>query len=371
MLELRHTLHRTPERGHEEYRTTEIIAGMLSDNGVEPSLRSTGTGLWADVGPPPKVAFRADIDALPIDEPEDHDPRSANPGWMHACGHDAHAAVAVGIAIVMSQLDLPHGVRFIFQPAEERMPGGAGILVSEGLVDGLESIIAFHVNPTLEPGAIGVRSGAITASADGFTILLEGPGGHTSRPHNTTDLVAVAAHVVTALPNAIREAVDAHIPVVTAFGAIHGGDAANVIPSRVELRGTVRTGDRTLWGEMGGLFDSVLRLIVAGTGATYQLRYVQGVAPVLNDPQIVEVASRGIRRILGDQAVVPVEMSMGGEDFFEYLDRIPGALLRLGTRSGGGDIHSATFRVNDAALPFGVTAGCAALLELLGTVRSS
>jgi amidohydrolase len=285
---------------------------------------------------------------------------------MHACGHDVHAAVAVGIALAWSRLGSPGGIRVIFQPAEERMPGGAGVLVSEGVLDGLESIIAFHVNPTLEPGTIGIRAGPVTASADGFSIVLEGPGGHTSRPERTVDLVSVAAELVLALPSEIRRAVDPAIPVVTAFGSVHGGDAPNVIPTTVTLRGTVRTGDRDLWGEMGELVDRAVARHVSGTGASYSLKYTQGVAPVMNDPGVVATVARGITKYLGEEAVVPVEMSMGGEDFFEYLDHVPGALLRLGTGSGSGDIHSATFVADDRAVPIGVTAGVAALIELLG-----
>jgi amidohydrolase len=359
---LRRTLHRVPEPGHQEFRTTELLAESLAANGVEPRLRASGTGLWAESGPGPTVGFRADIDGLPIVEPEDHDPRSENPGWMHACGHDAHAAIGVGIAIVMARLG--ESFRFLFQPAEEKMPGGARMLVEEGLVDDLSAIIAFHVDPFLEPGKVGIKSGPITASADGLRILLEGPGGHTSRPHNTVDLVAAAARVVTSLPAAIREAVDPDIPVVTAFGAVHGGDASNVIPTRIELRGTVRTGDRALWGGMGSLVDRVLAPIVAATGAEYTLDYVPGVAPVINDEGVISAVTRGIASRLGEEHLAPTHMSMGGEDFFEYLDLVPGALLRLGVGSGGGDIHSATFRIDESAVGFGVAAGCSALLEL-------
>ncbi len=366
VVELRRALHRIPERGHEEHLTTRLLFDTLTEHGISPHRRPGGTGLWADVGGTPLVAFRADIDALPIDEPEENDPRSEHPGWMHACGHDAHAAVGVGIAAVLSRLDLPAGVRFLFQPAEERLPGGARIMVDEGLIDGLKSIIAFHVNPVLPAGQVGFKTGPITASTDGMTIVLEGPGGHTSRPQNTVDLLKAAALVVTGIPERIRTAVDPAIPVVTAFGSIHGGDAPNVIPTRIQLTGTVRTGDRAIWGELAGIVDNALTDLLRPTGATHRLNYVQGVAPVVNDGDIVETATKGMARAIGEENVVPVEMSMGGEDFYAYLDRIPGALFRLGAATGGGDIHSATFRVNDDCLPVGVAAGSAALLQLLG-----
>src|SRR5690606_19084430 len=151
------------------------------------------------------------------------------------------------------------------------------------------------------------------------------------------------------------------IPVVTAFGSIHGGDAPNVIPTRIQLTGTVRTGDRAIWGELAGIVDNALTDLLRPTGATHRLNYVQGVAPVVNDGDIVETATKGMARAIGEENVVPVEMSMGGEDFYAYLDRIPGALFRLGAATGGGDIHSATFRVNDDCLPVGDAAGSAAL----------
>src|SRR3970040_1591745 len=165
-VELRHQLHRSPEAAHQEHKTTALIAASLDENGIGYRLRAPKTGLWVDVGDRPSIGFRADLDALPIDEAYDNEPVSQNPGWMHACGHDAHAAIAFGIAAVLDRLELSSGVRILFQPAEESFPGGAGDLVEEGIVDGLKGLIAFHVDPTLPTGRIGSRSGPITASAD-------------------------------------------------------------------------------------------------------------------------------------------------------------------------------------------------------------
>lgn len=366
VVELRRELHRIPEPGFAEHETTAMLVGFLESHGVRPTIRTAGTGLWVDVGPAPVVGYRADIDALPIFEPEENDPRSVNEGWMHACGHDAHAAIAAGIAIVMSRLALTDGgVRFIFQPAEESLPGGARHLVAEGLVDGLKALIAFHVDPTKDPGTIGARAGAITGSADGLRITLIGPGGHTSRPQRTVDLVQVAGEVVTRLPAAIRSVVDPAVPVVTAFGSIHGGDASNVIPTEIVIRGTVRTGDRGVWIELPATVNRLVREIVEGSGTDCRIDYVQGVAPVVNDRGVVRIATQGIERAMGPDVVIATEPSMGGEDFADYLELVPGALFRLGTRSDGGDIHSAGFRINEAAIPVGVQAGAAMLAELL------
>lgn len=364
IVELRRLLHRNPEGANQEHLTTEILAETLAGAGLEPAVRRAGTGLSVDIGGPPRIAFRADIDALPLDEPEENDPRSEIDGWMHACGHDAHAAIATGVAMLLDRVAPDVGVRVFFQPAEEAITGGAADLVAEGMVDGLEALIAFHVDPTLEPGRIGVKTGVVTASADGFIIVLEGPGGHTSRPHRTVDLLQAAARVVTDLPVVIRSAFDARLPVVTAFGAVHGGEAPNVIPTRVELRGTVRSLDRGVREALPDLVESALAAIAASHGASHRLDYRQGVPPVVNDHDVVRIFADATTEALGPDAVVPTETSMGGEDFAYYLDRVPGGMFRLGAHCGGGDIHSASFRLDERCLPVGMAAGASALLAL-------
>lgn len=361
-VELRRLLHSHPEASHREHKTTELISGFLGGFGLEFRDRQPRTGGWVDIGSDPKVGFRADIDALPILEPVDNDPRSGIDGWMHACGHDAHAAIAAGIAVVLDRVSPDPGTRVLFQPAEESVPGGALELVDEGLVDGLDSLLAFHVDPALRVGRIGARVGAITASADMVTVTVHGPGGHSSRPHRTVDLVTAAARVAADLPSAIRASVDSRSAVVTAFGSIHGGDAPNVIPTEIVLKGTVRTLDAELWDVLPSLVDKILESILALSGAGYTLDYRQGIAPVVNDEDVVGKATDAIRAALGNEAVVPTETSMGGEDFSNYLAVTRGALLRLGSASGGGDLHSASFLFNEAALPFAIHAGTAAVL---------
>jgi len=363
-VELRRLLHRHPEPGFEEHQTTALISATLRENAVSHELRTPNTGLWVDIGPPPIVGFRADLDALPITEPEDNLPKSQNPGWMHACGHDAHAAIATGIALTLHRLDLKQGVRVLFQPAEESYPSGAAELVAEGLVDGLKSLIAFHVDPTLDTGQVGAKTGPITGSADGFTVTLIGPGGHTARPNRTVDLVDSAARVVSELPGAIRRSIDSRIPIVTVFGSIHGGDAPNVIPTEVVMRGTVRTLDKAVWEVLPGLVDKALGSILAVSRAEYRLDYRQGIPPVINDDGVVQAATKGITIAFDSDTVVPTDTSMGGEDFAHYLDVVPGALFRLGTCCSGGDLHSASFKINEATIGFGIKAGVAALLSL-------
>jgi amidohydrolase len=236
--------------------------------------------------------------------------------------------------------------------------------VDEGLVDGLKGLVAFHVDPSLETGKVGSRMGPITASADKFTIVLEGPGGHTARPHQTVDLIADAARLVHELPGVLRRTVDARSILTVAFGSIKGGTTSNVIPTRVELEGTARTLDRALWDVLPGLMDKAVGSLMAWSGAGYSLDYVQAIPPVVNDHAVVQAATDGIARLLGRDAIVPSEPSMGGEDFANYLSVAPGALLRLGSSGRGHDLHSPGFILDEAAIGVGIRAGLAALLGL-------
>jgi amidohydrolase len=283
---------------------------------------------------------------------------------MHACGHDAHAAIAFGMSLALRQLDLPVGIRMLFQPAEESFPGGAVELVEEGLVDGFKGIMAFHIDPSLQTGTIGSRVGPITASADKMTIVLEGPGGHTARPHQTVDLVADAARLVHELPGVLRRTLDARSPLTVAFGSIHGGRSGNVIPTQIELQGTARTLDRNLWESLPGVMDKAIGSLMSVSGAKYSLDYEQAIPPVVNDAAVIRAATDGIVGALGPEAVVSTEPSMGGEDFANYLAVTPGALLRLGSSGRGNDLHSPGFVLDEGSIGFGVRAGVAAVVGL-------
>lgn len=364
-LELRRKLHENPEPSYHEYETTRIIKDALVGHGLTPVDRTPRTGLWVDSGKNPVCAFRADIDALPIDEPAGNIPESQNPGWMHACGHDAHSAIAFGLAVVFTQMENSPAVRFLFQPAEEGFPGGAVEMVADGLIDGLSSILAFHVDPALETGKFGIRAGPITASADRFTISLTGPGGHTARPHQTVDLMAAAARIVIDLPAVLRASVDARQALTLVFGSIHGGATENVIPTRVELKGTVRTLDRGLWDQLPGLMEKILSNLAGVTEAGYELTYQRAIPPVVNDARVIARVADGISSFYDDEAIVHTPTSMGGEDFANYLDVVPGALVRLGSARGHGDLHSSAFHLDEAAIGHGIRAGVAALLNLV------
>lgn len=367
ITELRRAIHRHPELAFEERATTDRVASMLSDRGLSPRVRPDGVGLVVDVGTGARmVGFRADLDALPIHEPPDSPHASRIPGVMHACGHDAHTAIAVGVALTLSELELSGRVRIIFQPGEETFPGGAMTMVRERVTDGLSAIVAFHVDPTLLVGQIGLRTGPITGSADRFILRLEGPGGHTARPHRGVDLVFAAGLLATQLPGLLDRLIDARRPLTVVFGRIRGGTVENVIPTELEMGGTVRTLDRELFDELPIIMEGLASQIVAPTGAKVTLDYLRGIPPVVNDAEVVDAARVAITASLGPSAVTATTTSMGAEDFSRYLDEVPGAMFRLGSGGlGSPDLHSSGFVFNDEALEVGVIAGTATVLRLL------
>jgi len=368
-IELRRAVHRDPEIAWNEIRTTERVVTALESIGLTPRVRTDGTGLVVDIGPgDPVVAFRADLDALPIPEATDLEFQSVNAGIMHACGHDVHTAVAVGIAHVLHAMEpIPGAVRIVFQPAEENIPGGAATMIDEGLLDGIGTVVAFHVDPTLPVGAVGLRSGAITGAADRVVITLEGPGGHTSRPHQTVDLVAVAAHVVLDVPELLRRIIDPREALAIVFGRIEGGRADNVVPSTVVLGGTIRLFNLDLWREMPKLIEGIVRDVASTHGATVHVEYLRGAPPVINHPTIVDSVAVAARSILGRDGVQPSHQSLGSEDFSWFLESARGALIRLGCAPDGRavDLHSPTFDADERCIESGIAIGAGMLLELL------
>ncbi len=370
---MRRDLHRHPELAWTERRTTYRIAEALTNCGLEPEVRSDGIGLVVEVGSgSPIVGFRADIDALPIQEETGAPYRSQVDGLMHACGHDAHAAIGVGMAWALSALDeLPGTARFIFQPAEEDIPSGAAQLVQEGANRDLDAIFAYHVDPTIPAGNVGLKIGPITSAADKIHIRLTGPGGHTSRPDRTVDLVNVAARVVTDLPARVADELgpDRHLTFV--FGRIAGGGASNAIPSSVEISGTARVRTIEVWRELPDLVDRYLREITAAYGAGVELDYRRGSPPVDNDRNVIEVIRQAAMENLGFDGVRPTPQSMGSEDFSWFLKDVPGALVRLGVGQNGHpvDVHSPTFDLDEAAIEHGIALGALSLLRLMEHLR--
>ncbi len=369
MVSLRRAIHAHPETGWNERATTARVAEALAAFGLTMVVRNDGLGGHVDVGSgEPRVGFRADLDALPIQEESNPEYRSTVPGVMHACGHDVHTAIGVGIAGVLNTLDeMPGTVRIIFQPAEERIPGGATTLRNEGVHSGLMALIAFHVDPTLPAGKIGARVGAITSASDRMIIRLTGPGGHTSRPHQTVDLLNVTGRVITNLPPMLRAGVDPRDPLVVVFGRAQGGSVENVIPTTMEIGGTVRVFDAELWREMPKLIEDAVAAITSPVGAGYDVEYFKGSPPVVNDQMVSEVFAAAGRATLGEDAVEHTHQSLGSEDLAWFLEDVPGAMFRLGAALNDRvvDLHSASFDVDEDCIEVGMKVGAAALLGLL------
>ncbi|AZG44878.1 amidohydrolase [Gordonia insulae] len=355
----RRRIHALPELSRQEVNTTELVMAELTAAGLTPRRLPLGTGVVCDIGSgdQPRIALRADMDALPITEHTGLPFSSTVEGVSHACGHDAHTAILIGVAHLLASLDeLPVGVRLIFQPAEEVMPGGALDAVAAGVMTGVSRIFALHCDPKLPVGSVGLRAGALTSAADHIDLQLHSAGGHTSRPHLTGDLVYAMGTVITGLPGILSRRLDPRSGTVMVWGAAHAGNAPNAIPQEGRLRGTVRTGDHDTWGELEPLIRSVIGELLAPLGVRYDLSYFRGVPPVVNDEPAVEVMRDAVAAV-GPNAVADTPQSPGGEDFSWYLEHVPGAMGRLGVWDGISprvDLHQPNFDIDERALEVGV-----------------
>jgi amidohydrolase len=355
----RREIHSLPELGRAERRTTELVARQLTAAGLKPRILSSGVGLTCDIGFGERcVALRADLDALPMQEDTGLPYASTVNGVMHACGHDAHAAMLLGAGLALAAApSLPGRVRLIFQPAEEVQPGGAIDVVADGGLDGVDRIFALHCDPRLEVGKLGTRVGAITSACDVLEIRLTSPGGHTARPHLTADLVEALGLLITQLPLLLTRQVDPRSGTVLVWGAVHAGEAANAIPQHGVLRGTLRTADHATWGELEEIVRELVAPLLAPLGVGYSLEHMRGVPPVVNEPDSTSMLAEAATLVLGPDAATGTEQSSGGEDFAWYLEHVPGAMARLGVWSGDGpmrDIHQPSFDIDEHALPIGV-----------------
>lgn len=355
----RRHIHARPELARDEYATTELICGLLRSIGLKPDVLPGGTGVVCDIGTGSRcVALRADIDALPMHEDTDLPFRSTVDGLAHACGHDMHTAVLLGAAHALASAPaLPGRVRLIFQPAEEVMPGGAVDVIGAGGLDGVDHIFGLHCEPNIPAGRVGTRSGAITSATDIVELALTSPGGHTSRPHLTADLVHALGSLITGVPALLSRRIDPRSGTVLVWGAVHAGQAANAVPKDGVLRGTLRTADREVWSGLEPLVREIAASLVAPTGVGVDLTYTRGVPPVVNEEHSTQLLRAGVATALGEDALTSTPQSSGGEDFAWYLERVPGSFARLGVYSGEGpakDIHRPSFEADERALPVGV-----------------
>ncbi|RZU17239.1 amidohydrolase [Streptomyces sp. BK239] len=375
LVAFRRDMHMHPELGNQEFRTTAAIKERLERAGLKPRVLAAGTGLVCDIGDAsdgtPVLAMRADIDALPIpDTKTECSYRSTVPDRAHACGHDVHTTVVLGAGLVLADLHrqglLPRPVRLVFQPAEEVLPGGAADAIQDGVLEGVGRIIAVHCDPRVDAGLIGLRAGPITSACDRLEIALEGPGGHTARPHLTTDLVTAAARVVTDVPALVGRRVDTRAGLAVTWGRIDCGHAPNVIPQHAELSGTVRCLDIDAWRQAPDLVVAAIDEVANLHRAKSEINYVRGVPPVVNDADVATLLNDAMIARHGEGTVESTEQSLGGEDFSWYLERVPGAMARLGVRHPGErtvrDLHQGDFDADESAIKVGVELFTAAAL---------
>ncbi|MFJ6384804.1 amidohydrolase [Kitasatospora sp. NPDC092039] len=385
LIAFRRDLHRHPELGRQEFRTTGLLRDRLVAAGLEPRVLPGGTGMLVDIVPPGTapgtefLAFRADIDALPIDDAKTDVPyRSSVPGRAHACGHDVHTSVVLGTGLVLAEAartgELRRPVRLVFQPAEEVMPGGALDVIKAGGMTGVGRIFAVHCDPKVEVGRIALRVGAITSACDRLVLHLDGPGGHTARPHLTTDLVTAVARTAADLPGALARRMDPRWGVSLVWGRIASGSAANVIPQHAELEGTVRCLELDGWREAPDLLHELIAKLAETHRAKWTLDYHRGVPPVVNEAVSVARLDEVMNDRFGRDGAVVVEgteQSLGGEDFSWYLEHAPGALARLGVRAPGDatvrDLHQGRFDVDERSIGIGVELFSALALEADGS----
>ena len=388
LVALRRLLHAQPEPSGGEYVTTEVIVERLSVEGLRPTVFAMGTGVACDISLDPErqpdpasmptVALRADIDGLAMDDHTSAPYRSRTPGMAHACGHDVHTAVVLGAGLALLETRRAHPrnavVRLIFEPAEEAVPGGAVGVIDEGGLDHVRAIFGVHCDPKLDVGTLGLRVGALTSAADQFELTLSGPGGHTARPQLTVDLVRWTARIVERLWDDVQVRVDS--PVTLVFGAVHAVAAGNVIPATATLRGSYRTADRPTWAVGERVIRDALTALTdqadIGPAPQWRLDYTVGLPPVVNDAGTTALVHDVVTREFGPQAVAYTPQSMGGDSFAWYTERVPGTYVRLGTHdpaSDGprGDLHSATFDVDERAIGIGAHFLAACALAALDT----
>lgn len=376
LLAFRRDLHAHPELGHHEFRTTQRVAERLQRAGLSPELLP-GTGVVCDIGSGgPAVALRADLDALPMPDECGRDWCSTHEGVSHACGHDVHTTAVLGAGLVLADLDalglLPGRVRLVFQPAEEVHPGGALGVLDAGALDGVDRAFALHCDPARDVGVVATRPGPITSASDAVFVRLHGSGGHTSRPHLTEDLVYALGKVVTDVPAVLTRRLDPRAGVAMVWGRVAAGHASNVIPRVGEVHGTLRCLDTAVWASAGSVLTDVVHDVVRPFGVRAEVTVTRGVPPTVNDPDAVLVVEEAVLGELGPGSVTLAEQSLGGEDFGWILEKVPGAMLRLGTRSPGGrtyDLHQPDFDADERAVGVGVRVLAAVALRALSERR--
>ncbi|WP_425954724.1 amidohydrolase [Xylanimonas sp. McL0601] len=368
LVAFRRDLHAHPEVSRAEVRTTARVLERLRAAGLEPRPMLV-TGLMCDIGPArgpdgealPRLGLRADLDALPVEDRCGCAWESTVPHVAHACGHDLHTTAVLGAGLVLAALDarglLAHPVRLIFQPAEEQQPGGAHDVLAQGVLDGVDRVVALHTEPKLDVGQVGTRIGPITSASDSISVTVSSAGGHTSRPHLTGDVVYALGQVITQVPGVLGRRLDPRSGVNLTWGSVHAGDVHNAIPSTGTVAGTLRCLDVRAWERAGQVLQEAVAQVVAPYEVDVTVHHVRGVPPVDNDEVVTGELEAAARAVVGPEGVVLTEQSLGGEDFAWYLTKVPGAMARLGTGTPGGrryDLHQGDLTIDERAIGVGV-----------------
>ena len=370
---IRHHIHSHPELSFKEHETVAFVSDTLAKWGITNQKKLANTGLVVLIegkNPDKKcIALRADMDALPIHEENDIDYRSLNNGVMHACGHDVHTSCLLGAARILNDLknEWEGTVKLIFQPGEEKHPGGASLMIEAGVLQNPApaAIMALHVYPHLPVGTVGFRAGQYMASADEIYITIEGHGGHAAQPHHTIDPIATAAQVIVALQQVISRKCNPLSPSVLTFGSIHGGFATNVIPDKVEILGTFRAMDETWRAEAHRLIRTITEQTCAAYGAKAIVEIPKGYPSLFNDPTLTASAIEWAGEFVGEENVKHLDMRMGAEDFSFYTHHAPGCFFRIGTNHDNKEftilVHNAHFNIDEKAMEtgMGMMAWCA------------
>ena len=359
LIQFRRHLHAHPELSGQEYQTAALVAGELRKSGWEVKEAVGRTGVVAEMGQKsgPVVGLRVDMDALPIEERTGLDYSSSIQGLMHACGHDLHTCIGLGVAKVLAKNKFTTSrIRIIFQPAEE-IAQGANWMRAERVLDDVKALFGVHVYPDLEVGKIGIRSGTFTAAAAELEIDIIGNGGHGARPHEGIDSIWIAAKVISGLQEAISRRLNALKPVVISFGKISGGNAFNVIAERVKLLGTVRCLDSNLYAELPQWIEQIVQNIASNYGAKACMNFKSIAPPVYNDPALTNLLSTCAKNFMDEKNIVYLENpSLGAEDFAFFLQDVPGTMFRLGVAGDKGcaPLHSGYFSLDERSLELGI-----------------
>jgi amidohydrolase len=371
LSEWRRDFHHHPEIGFEVHRTAGRVAELLQGMGYRVRTGMGKTGVVADLGEGhPLVAVRADMDALPIQEMNETAYCSTIPGVMHACGHDAHTAMALGVAYLLSKEKFPGTVRFLFQPSEEVADeegiSGAPRMIADGAMQGVDYVLALHVDPATPVGSIRNAAGPASGGVDSWFATIFGHGGHGARPQDAIDPIHISAHVLLALHAIVSRRLDPFAPAVVSVGSIHAGQAENVIPEQVDLNGTIRFLDPTVQKKIHAEIERAFE-VARIFGGEYKLKIEIGTPPMINDEAVVKLINAAAADLLGPDHVLPPVDGLGAEDFGCFSEIAPGAMFSLGCRIDDDPrlLHSPRFDLDESCLPVGTAVMCESVLRAL------